>query len=75
MNLDNIKNFDRTFGDGELFLAKKVKSLSVWHSGNINMFYVFILDYFILAFQAGNGVKLYNEAELKETFDKHFQKM
>lgn len=54
-------------------LCFKQKSLAIYESAgqkvsNINFYYLFLLNYFICAFQVNGGVKFYTEQKLKDKF-------
>lgn len=54
-------------------LCFKNKSLTIYESAGqkvstLNFYYLFLLDYFVCAFQIKDGVKFYTEAELRNEF-------
>lgn len=59
-------NYTKDFYQKPL-LRKKIKSLTIYQ-GQGNWYYLFLLDYFVCAFNVDGGVGFFNEQELREKF-------
>jgi len=54
---------------------KRIKSMTIYKSigqnvSTLGFYYIFLLDYFICAFQVDGGVVFYTENELKAEFER-----
>ena len=77
MNLQQLCELEKNYINFTTYkkpsLCFKNKSLTIYESAGqkvstLNFYYLFLLDYFVCAFQVDGGVKFYTETELRNEF-------